>query len=199
MIYLCCNERTETNVIAGVFLLLFFLISFFFTTTNLFLLSLSHSKNAWLSVTAGRYNNDTLLCGHMDHFDLVISNDEADIGFYAREHNEGDAFVAWYKALEYDIAGIELCVISVMKFISNAMFTLNTSQLNNATNMNGNKDSRNQGPIVERADDAIQPINGYPTDKGQKSTLRILPDRDLASGQRYPTFEQLGPEIYKQP
>lgn len=43
----------------------------------------------------------------MDHFDLVISNDEADIGFYAREHNEGDAFVAWYKALEYDIAGIE--------------------------------------------------------------------------------------------
>ena len=119
MIYLCCNERTETNVIAGVFLLLFFLISFFFTTINLFLLSLSHSKNAWLSVTAGRYNNDTLLCGHMDHFDIVISNDEADIGFYAREHNEGDAFVAWYKALEYDIAGIELCVISVMKFISN--------------------------------------------------------------------------------
>ena len=83
------------------------------------MLSLSHSKNAWLSVTAGRYNNDTLLCGHMDHFDIVISNDEADIGFYAREHNEGDAFVAWYKALEYDIAGIELCVISVMKFISN--------------------------------------------------------------------------------
>lgn len=166
MIYLCCNERTETNVIAGVFLLLFFLISFFFTTINLFLLSLSHSKNAWLSVTAGRYNNDTLLCGHMDHFDIVISNEEADIGFYAREHNEGDAFVAWYKALEYDIAGIELCVISVMKFISNAMFTLNTIQLNNDTNMNGNKDSRNQGPIVERADDAIQPINGYPTDKG---------------------------------
>ena len=45
-------------------------------------------------------------------------------------------------------------------------FTLNTSQLNNDTNMNGNKDSRNQGSIVERADDAIQPINGYPTDKG---------------------------------
>ena len=36
------------------------------------------------------------------------------------------------------------------------MFTLNTSQLNNDTNMNGNKDSRNQGPIVERADDAIE-------------------------------------------
>ena len=131
------------------------------------MLSLSHSKNTWLSVTAGRYNNDTLLCGHMDFFDLIIPNDEAEIGFYAREYNEGDAFRAWYKALEYDIPGIESCVISEMNFISNAMhmFTLNINQLNNKTNINGNKDSRNQSPIVERADDAIQPMDGYPTDK----------------------------------
>ena len=120
----------------------------------------------------------------MDFFDLIISNDEAEIGFYAREYNEGDAFRAWYKALEYDIPGIESCVISEMNFISNAMhmFTLNTNQLNNKTNINGNKDSRNQSPIVERADDAIQPMDGYPTDKWWQNAVWILPNIDLASG-----------------
>ena len=117
----------------------------------------------------------------MDFFDLIISNDEAEIGFYAREYNEGDAFRAWYKALEYDIPGIVSCVISEMNFISNAMFTLNTNQLNNKTNINGNKDSRNQSPIVERADDAIQPMGGYPTDKWWQNAVRILPNIDLDS------------------
>ena len=64
------------------------------------------SMNAWLSITAEQYNNDTLLCGHFDRFQLVISSDKAEAGFYIREHSEGDSFSASYQTLQSDVQGI---------------------------------------------------------------------------------------------
>ena len=44
-------------------------------------------------------------------------------------------------------------------------------------------------------DSAIHRINHYPVDKYWGNQLRSPLDRDLSSEQRYPPFEQLGPDI----
>ena len=49
-------------------------------------------------------------------------------------------------------------------------------------------------PVVQKLDSPIHRINYYPVDKYQGNQLRYPLDRDLSGGQRYPGFEQLGPE-----
>ena len=46
-------------------------------------------------------------------------------------------------------------------------------------------------------DNTIQRINRYSADKWQQNVLRYPPDRDLSSGQCYPTFEQPGLRGYR--
>ena len=50
-------------------------------------------------------------------------------------------------------------------------------------------------PVVEKVDSAIRWINLYPVDSaiGFPNTYQL--DSDLSGEQRYPTFEQLGPDI----
>jgi len=67
------------------------------------------STNDWLGIATGKYNNDTLLCGHdMDRFTLLISGSHVELAFFAREHREGDAFVASYYGLEAGVHEIEV-------------------------------------------------------------------------------------------
>ena len=49
-------------------------------------------------------------------------------------------------------------------------------------------------PVVQTLDSGIHRINHYPADKYYGNQLRYLLDSDLSCGQRYPTFEQPGPE-----
>ena len=51
-----------------------------------------------------------------------------------------------------------------------------------------------QAPVVQTLDSAIHRINHYPADKYQENRLHYPLDRDLSPGQRYPTFEQPGPD-----
>ena len=50
-------------------------------------------------------------------------------------------------------------------------------------------------PVVQTLDSAIHRINHYPADKYYRNQLRYPLDSDLSGGQRYPTFEQPGPEV----
>ena len=51
-------------------------------------------------------------------------------------------------------------------------------------------------PVVQKLDSAIHRINHYPLGKYfTKTNLRYSLYSDLPSGQRYPPFEQLGPEF----
>ena len=50
-------------------------------------------------------------------------------------------------------------------------------------------------PVVQTLDSAIHQINHYPADKYYGNQLRYPLDRDLSTGQHYPPFEQLGPEL----
>ena len=47
-------------------------------------------------------------------------------------------------------------------------------------------------PFVQKVDSAIHWINLYPLKSGFGFPDTYLLDSDLSSGQRYPTFEQLG-------
>ena len=52
-------------------------------------------------------------------------------------------------------------------------------------------------PVVQKVDNTIHRINHYPLDSaiiGFPNTYVV--DSDLPGEHRYPTFEQLGPEIY---
>ena len=53
-----------------------------------------------------------------------------------------------------------------------------------------------QAPVVQKVDSAIHRINHYPLDSiiGFPNTYAV--DSDLPGEHRYPTFEQLGLEIY---
>ena len=51
-----------------------------------------------------------------------------------------------------------------------------------------------QAPVVQTSDSTIHRINHYPADKYYGNQLRYPLDSDLSGGQRYPTFEQPGPE-----
>ena len=53
-----------------------------------------------------------------------------------------------------------------------------------------------QAQVVQKLDSAIHWINHYPVNKYQGNQLHYPLDRDLSAGQRYPPFEQLGPEQY---
>ena len=48
-------------------------------------------------------------------------------------------------------------------------------------------------PVVQKQESGIHWINLYPVDKYKGNQLHYTLDRDLSSGWRYPTFEQLGP------
>ena len=48
--------------------------------------------------------------------------------------------------------------------------------------------------VVKKADSAIHQINRYPVDSAIGFPNTNLLDRNLSDGQRYPAFEQLGPE-----
>ena len=56
---------------------------------------------------------------------------------------------------------------------------------------------KTSGPGYSNVDSAIRQINHYPVDtcKYWGNQLRSPLDRDLSSEQRYPPFEQLGPDI----
>ena len=51
-----------------------------------------------------------------------------------------------------------------------------------------------QGRVVQRLDNAIHRINRYPADKCWQNKPRYPLDSDLSAGQRYPAFEQPGPD-----
>ena len=55
-------------------------------------------------------------------------------------------------------------------------------------------DSRNQAPVVQKVDNAIQRINLYPLDSAIVCCTAYLLDSDLSRGSLYPAFEQLGTE-----
>ena len=55
--------------------------------------------------------------------------------------------------------------------------------------------STNQAPVVQTLDSAIHWINLYPLDNSISFASVYLLDSDLSGGQRYPSFEQLGPEV----
>jgi len=48
-------------------------------------------------------------------------------------------------------------------------------------------------PVVQTLDSAIHWINHYPLDNSIGFTSVYLLDSDLSGGQRYPSFEHLGP------
>ena len=54
---------------------------------------------------------------------------------------------------------------------------------------------KNLGPVVQTLDSAIHWINHYPLDNSTGFTSVYPLDSDLSGGQRYPSFEQLGPAI----
>ena len=51
-----------------------------------------------------------------------------------------------------------------------------------------------QAPVVQTLDSAIHWINHYPLDNSIGFASVYPLDSDLSGGQRYPSFEQLGPD-----
>ena len=49
--------------------------------------------------------------------------------------------------------------------------------------------------VVQEMDNAIQRINHYPLTMAISFPNTYPWDSDLSGGQRYPTFEQLGPDV----
>ena len=54
-----------------------------------------------------------------------------------------------------------------------------------------------QAPVVQTLDSAIHWINHYPLDNSIGFASVYSLDSDLSAGQRYPSFEQLGPGLKK--
>ena len=55
-----------------------------------------------------------------------------------------------------------------------------------------------QAPVVQTLDSAIQRINHYPADSVIDFRNTYPLDSDLSGGERYPTFEQPGPDVVAQ-
>ena len=55
---------------------------------------------------------------------------------------------------------------------------------------------RLQGPVVQTLNSAIHWINHYPLDNSTGFASVYLLDSDLSGGQRYPSFELLGPGCF---
>ena len=55
-----------------------------------------------------------------------------------------------------------------------------------------------QAPVVQTLDSAIHWINHYPLDNSIGFASVYPLDSDLSGGQRYPSFEQLGPDLQQQ-
>ena len=53
-----------------------------------------------------------------------------------------------------------------------------------------------QAPVVQTLDSTIHWINHYPLDNSIGFASVYPLDSDLSGGQRYPSFEQLGPELF---
>ena len=51
-------------------------------------------------------------------------------------------------------------------------------------------------PVVQTLDSAIHWINYYPLDNSIGFASVYPLDSDLSGGQRYPSFEQLGPDVF---
>ena len=54
-----------------------------------------------------------------------------------------------------------------------------------------------QAPVVRKVDNAIRRINHYPVDSVVCFVNTYPLDSDLSSGERYPDFEQPGPDLYE--
>ena len=52
-------------------------------------------------------------------------------------------------------------------------------------------------PVVQTMDSAVHRINHYPADNSIGFASVYPLDSDLSGGQRYPSFEQLGPDLLK--
>ena len=52
-----------------------------------------------------------------------------------------------------------------------------------------------QVPVVQKVDNSIRWINHYPVDSVVCFVNTYPLDSDLSGGQRYPAFEQLGPDL----
>ena len=57
--------------------------------------------------------------------------------------------------------------------------------------------NRHQAPVVQTLDSAIHWINHYPLDNSIGFASIYLLDSDLSGGQRYASFEQLGPVVQR--
>ena len=53
-----------------------------------------------------------------------------------------------------------------------------------------------QASVVQRLDNPIHRINHYPVDSVVCFVTTYPLDSDLSGGQRYPAFEQLGPDLF---
>ena len=69
---------------------------------------------------------------------------------------------------------------------------LKFSKIENLGDKNS-KTFKDQAPVVQTLDSAIQWINHYPLDNSIGFASVYPLDSDLSAGQRYPSFEQLGP------
>ena len=56
--------------------------------------------------------------------------------------------------------------------------------------------NRDLAPVVQTLDGAIHWINHYPVDNSICFASVYPLDSDLSAGQRYPSFEQLGPDLW---
>ena len=75
--------------------------------------------------------------------------------------------------------------VSKWQLIITQLFTLQKSSAGNLA------------PVVQTLDSAIHWINHYPLDISIGFSSVYLLDSDLSGEQRYPSFEQLGPEFHK--
>ena len=57
------------------------------------------------------------------------------------------------------------------------------------------KNFEHLAPVVQTLDSAIHWIKHYPLDNSIGFASVYPPDSDLSGGQRYPSFEQLGPDF----
>ena len=78
--------------------------------------------------------------------------------------------------------------------VSNAL-VCGVRSLSNASLISMNLIYDHLAPVVQTLDSAIHWINHYPLDNSIGFTSVYPLASDLSGGQRYPSFEQLGPDV----
>jgi len=55
-----------------------------------------------------QYDNDTLLCGYIEPFSLVVHDDQSELALqYTEAYSPSDGFSVWYLGLDEPLIGIK--------------------------------------------------------------------------------------------